>query len=321
MMRSGRVFNPTPYPGGRIHVDASFIRYASEMKLRGVLDLPGSVSVRKIKRSKQRFMKQLARIVLTLAVLCTGSPSHAAAPAREPLMIFAAASLTDSLQQVADAYTKASGVPVKLSFAASSALAKQIESGAQVDVFLSADEEWMDYLDRKELIDRSTRRDLLGNRLVLVAPRESTGQLKLGPGAPLIGMLGRTGRIAVGDPDSVPAGRYAKAALTSLGLWSVAEPRLVRADNVRVALLYVARGEAPLGIVYETDAIAEPRVRIVDRFPESSHRPIRYPVAVVANARPAAKSFLAFLSGPEAQSIFANTGFTVLVVEGPTAGG
>lgn len=235
-------------------------------------------------------------------------------------MVFAAASLTDSLQKVADAFTSSSGVPVRLSFAASAALAKQIESGAQVDLFLSADEEWMDYLDRKRLIDSSSRRNLLGSRLVLVAPRESAVHLQLGPETPIDAVLGRSGRIAVADPDSVPAGRYAKAALVSLGLWSAAEPRLVRADNVRVALLYVARGEAPLGIVYETDAIAEPRVRIVDRFPESSHGPIRYPVAIVAKARPAARSFLAFLHGPEARDIFVKAGFDVRVADGPTAG-
>lgn len=265
-------------------------------------------------------MNLLFRSALVLAASLLGiQAAFAADSAREPLVVFAAASLTDSLQKVSDAYTKASGVPVKLSFAASSALAKQIESGAPADVFFSADQEWMDYLDQKQLIARTSRKDLLGNRLVLVAPRDSAVKLKLGPGAPLLAALGDRGRLASGDPDSVPAGKYAKAALTSLNIWSAVEPRLARAENVRVALMYVARGETPLGIVYETDVAAEPRVRIVDTFPESSHQAIHYPVAAVANARAEATSFLRFLNEPTARSIFAAAGFKVLSAATPPA--
>jgi molybdate transport system substrate-binding protein len=251
-------------------------------------------------------------LVLTLAT----SAAHAAEQAsREPLIVFAAASLTDSLQKVSDAYTTASGVSVKLSFAASSALAKQIESGARADVFFSADQEWMDYLDQRQLIDRKSRTDLLGNRLVLIASAENKVAVKLGPGAPLLEALGDNGRLATGDPDSVPAGRYARSALTTLNLWDALQSRLVRTENVRIALMYVARGEAPLGIVYATDAGVEPRVRVVDTFPESSHKPITYPVALTRSADPDARSFSTFLRGSEAQAIFVAAGFRFLAPE------
>lgn len=229
------------------------------------------------------------------------------------LTVFAAASLTDSLQKVSDAYTKSSGVPVKLSFAASSALARQIEAGARADIFFAADQEWMDYVQQKQLIDKSSRMELLGNRLVLIAPRQSTTTLKLKAGAELLAALGPTGHLATGDPDSVPAGKYAKKALTSLNLWKSVEPRLARAENVRVALSYVARGEAPLGIVYATDAAVEPGVRVVDTFPEASHGPITYPVAATVGAGIDAAGFLAFLRGAQASQVFAEAGFKALV--------
>src|SRR5687768_15427518 len=216
--------------------------------------------------NRMNFLRRL----LVLATALVAPLAFAADAQREALVVFGAASLTDVLQQVGSLYTKQSNVPVKFSFAASSALAKQIESGAQVDVFFSADQDWMNYLQERQLIDAATRADLLGNRLVLIAPTDSKISLKLERGARLLDALGRDGRLATGDPDSVPAGKYAKAALTNLELWPAIEPRLVRADNVRVALMYVARGEAPLGIVYETDAAVEPQVRIVDVFPESS---------------------------------------------------
>ncbi len=184
------------------------------------------------------------------------------------MLVFAAASLTDVLQQAGPLYTKQSNVPVKFSFAASSALAKQIESGAQADAFLSADQDWMNYLQERKLIKAGTRSDLLGNRLVLIAPKDSKVTLKLQKGAPLLAALGPNGRLSTGDPDSVPVGKYAKTALGNLDLWSAIEPRLVRADNVRVALMYVARGEAPLGIVYAHGCCrraAGPRRRCVPR--------------------------------------------------------
>jgi molybdate transport system substrate-binding protein len=254
----------------------------------------------------------ILRRLLILATVLVAPLSSAADAQREPLVVFAAASLTDVLQQVGPLYTKQSNVLVKFSFAASSALAKQIESGAQVDVFLSADQDWMNYLQQRKQIDAATRTDLLGNRLVLIAPRDSKVSLKLERGAKLLAALGADGRLSTGDPDSVPVGKYAKAALTHLELWPSIEPRLVRADNVRVALMYVARGEAPLGIVYATDAAVEPQVRIVDVFPESSHAPISYPVAATTRASPDAASFLAFLRSDAARAIFTRSGFNLL---------
>jgi molybdate transport system substrate-binding protein len=256
-------------------------------------------------------MIHILRRVLMLVTALFAPLTFAADAQREPLVVFAAASLTDVLQQVGPLYTKHSNVPVKFSFAASSALAKQIESGAQVDVFLSADQDWMNYLQERRLIDAGTRTDLLGNRLVLIAPKDSNVSLKLERGAKLLAALGRDDRLATGDPDSVPVGKYAKAALTNLELWSAIEPRLVRADNVRVALMYVARGEAPLGIVYATDATVEPQVRIVDVFPESSHAPISYPVAATSRASKDAAAFLTFLRSDAARAIFTRNGFSI----------
>lgn len=260
-------------------------------------------------------MKLLARKVSVLALLLAANIAFAAEQERKPLIVFAAASLSDSLQKVSDAYTESSGIPVKLSFAASSALARQIESGARADIFFSADQEWMDYLQQKQLINKQSRIDLLGSRLALIAPHDSKVDIKLGPDAPILAALGATGRLSTGDPDSVPAGKYAKSALTSLNLWRTLEPRLVRAENVRVALMYVARGEAPLGIVYATDAAVESRVRIVDLFPENSHKPITYPVAQTMSARPSAASFITFLHGPIARSTFSAAGFTLLTTD------
>ncbi len=255
--------------------------------------------------------KASIRALAVLLLLCIGCAA-AAEDKRQPLTVFAAASLTDVLQQLGSEYTRASDVPVRFSFAASSALAKQIESGARVDLFFSADQEWMDYLDARKLIASSTRRDLLANRLVLVAPADSATALKIGPDFPLLAALGANGRLATGDPESVPAGKYAKAALTSLGVWKDVESRLVRAENVRAALVFVARGETPFGIVYATDAQVEPKVRVVDVFPESSHTPITYPVALTAAASKGATGFLDYLSTDTAREIFRRAGFATL---------
>lgn len=259
-------------------------------------------------------IESLARLctLFFLAAALLSRPSIAADNRSEPLIVFAAASLTDVLQQTGPLYTRQSNVPVKFSFAASSALARQIESGARADAFLSADQDWMNYLQERKLIKAGTRSDLLGNRLALIAPSDSKVTLKLRRGAPLLSALGARGRLSTGDPDSVPVGKYAKAALGKLDMWSALEPRLVRADNVRVALMYVARGEAPLGVVYATDAAVEPQVRIVDLFPESSHAPITYPVAATASASSETESFLKFLRSAEARAIFTKAGFTVL---------
>lgn len=228
----------------------------------------------------------------------------------KPITVFAAASLTDALQEVSNAYTKSSGVPIRLSFAASSALARQIEAGAKADVFFSADAEWVDYLLQRSLINPQTRRDVLTNRLVLIAPLDSKTSLQIAPGFPIGAAMGKT-RLATGDPDSVPVGRYARSALSTLGVWNEVADRVVRAENVRVALAYVARGEASLGIVYETDALIEKKVRVVGIFPASSHLPIVYPIVLTRNASPNAQSYAAFVVGPEAAAIFKKYGFSV----------
>jgi len=225
--------------------------------------------------------------------------------------VFAAASLTDSLNDVGTAWKQKTGHSTVFAFAASSTLAKQIEASAYADVFISADTQWMDYLDEAALIRRDTRTDLLGNHLVLIAPKTSRIELKIAPRFQLAAALG-DGRLAVADPDSVPAGIYARTALTNLGVWNSVADHLARGENVRAALAYVSRGEAPLGIVYTTDAMADPAVRIVGTFPENTHPPIVYLVALTKEAKPLAGDFLAFLRGPEASTIFAKAGFAVL---------
>jgi len=244
-----------------------------------------------------------------LLIFCTFAlPVRAADAPDQELLVFAAASLTNALDDVATLYTQQTQQHVKFSYAASSALARQLEAGARADVFFSADLEWMDYVQARNLIDRSTRRNVLGNRLVLVAPADSKIELKIAPGFALASVLGKN-RLATGDPESVPAGKYARSALTSLGVWNEVADKLVRADNVRSALAFIARGETPLGIVYETDARVEKRVRIVDFFPADSHPPIVYPVAVTSQARPAARQFVEFLQSAPAQEAFKKYGF------------
>jgi molybdate transport system substrate-binding protein len=245
-----------------------------------------------------------------ILALCLSLPA-VAADVGPPLRVFAAASLTDVLQELGTAWERRTGQAVRLNFAASSALARQLESGAVADVFVAADTEWMDYLQARNLIDAGSRIELLGNRLVLIAPADSPLQLKIAPGFALAAALGRNGRLATGDPDSVPVGKYAKMALTSLGVWNPLADRLVRADSVRTALLFVERGEAPLGIVYATDAAIDPGVRIVDTFPATTHLPIIYPAARLAAGDPAASDFIAFLRGPAARGVFERYGFTV----------
>jgi molybdate transport system substrate-binding protein len=233
--------------------------------------------------------------------------------AAEPgtVTVFAAASLTEVMQELGAAYTKQTGDKVEFSFAATSTLARQVEGGAHADVFFSADQEWMDYLDRRSLIQKATRRNMLGNRLALVAPADSTVQLQIKSGFALLAAL-NGGRLATGDPDSVPVGRYARSALTSLGVWNDVAEHLVRADNVRTALAFVARGEVPLGIVYETDARIDKKVRVVDLFPESSHQPIAYPIALTRTANGRAAAFVEFLRGPVGSAAFERYGFTIL---------
>lgn len=227
-------------------------------------------------------------------------------------VVLAAASLQEALEAVAKEWT-GQGYPAPvLSFAATSALARQIESGAPADVFISADEKWMDEVEAKGLVRGGSRTDLLGNSLVLVAPAKSDVQLAIAPGFPLAAALG-TGRLAMADPEAVPAGRYGKEALTSLGVWDAVAGKVAPGESVRAALALVGRGEAPLGVVYATDSKADPQVRLVASFPETSHTPIRYPVAVLKAASDEdADAFRAFLSSEEAGAIFRRYGFTTL---------
>ncbi|HEX9488919.1 MAG TPA: molybdate ABC transporter substrate-binding protein [Stellaceae bacterium] len=243
-----------------------------------------------------------------LALVMLGAVPAAAAD----VLVFAAASLKNALDDATAAYRQQGGDVVRISYAASSALAKQLESGAPADIFVSADLDWMDYAQRQGLINAATRKDFLANRLVLVAPASSNVAVTIAPNFPLAALLA-DGRLAIADPDIVPAGKYAKAALEHLGVWPSVEPKVARAENVRAALFYVVRNEAPLGIVYATDAAAETGVKIVDVFPEESHPPICYPIALTATSKsPAAAAFLAFLESPAARRFFEAQGFRVL---------
>ena len=246
--------------------------------------------------------------LVALALCCAKVP---AAEEKAAITVFGAASLTNALQDLGDAYAKESSVPVRFSFAASSTLAKQIENGSPADIFFSADLDWMDYLQEHKLIQVASRADALGNRLVLIAPLDSKIRLKIQPHFALAAALG-SGRVATGDPAAVPVGRYAKQALTALGVWADISPHLVPADSVRSALAFVDRGEVPLGIVYETDALQDKNVQVVDVFPAASHPPIVYPVALTVTAKPEAAKFLAYLRGPAGDVAFKRYGFKTL---------
>jgi molybdate transport system substrate-binding protein len=249
-----------------------------------------------------------------LALTCLLSLLSPPAVAQDkPLTIFAAASMKNAIDDIGAAFTKATGIKTVASLAASSALARQIEQGAPADVFASADLDWMDYLAQRKLIKADSRVNLLGNRLALIAPKDSKiGAVPIGAGFDLGSLLGSS-RLVVADVRAVPAGKYAKAALEKLGAWQGVESRLAMAENVRAALLLVARGEAPLGIVYETDAKIDKNVKIVGRFPEDSHPPIVYPVALTTNARPTAARYLDFLRSGTAKAVFETYGFSVLL--------
>lgn len=247
-------------------------------------------------------------LALALALILVAVPT--VAPAQAPVTVFAAASLQNALDDAGKAYTAKTGKPVRFSFAASSALARQIEQGAPADVFISADVDWMAYVADKKLIVPASRVDLLTNRLALIAPATSKTTLKVGRNMPIAAALGNGGRLAVAAPE-VPAGKYGRAALTALGVWKGVETRLAQAENVRAALQFVARGEAPLGIVYDTDAKVEPKVKIVGLFPETTHPKIIYPAALTASTQNLdAAGFLYWLRGSQAGAIFAKYGFT-----------
>jgi len=252
------------------------------------------------------------RILLFLLLIL--APLHARAQTLPPsaLTVFAAASLTDAMKDISTLWVKAGHEAPRLSFASSSTLAQQIEQGAPVNVFASADEKWMDYLAKANLIAFGTRHDLLGNDLVLIVPANHPVHVDIGPGFDLSALLGPDGRLSVGDPAHVPAGIYAEQALRKLGLWDRVATHLAAAPDVRSALLLVERGEAPAGIVYGTDAAVSKAVTIAGVFPASSHDPVTYPFAVVkAGDTPEAAAFLAFMSTPEAREVWVRRGFKV----------
>jgi molybdate transport system substrate-binding protein len=252
----------------------------------------------------------LAALAAAIAIVAV---PHSAQAQDKSITVFAAASMKNALDDVDAAFTKQSGVKVVASYDASSALMKQIEGGAPADVFVSADLKWMDYGSQKKLIKDDTRINLLGNQLVLIAAKDSKiDHVTIAPGFDLAKLAG-DGRIATGDVQAVPVGIYAKAALEKLGVWASVEPKMAMAANVRAALILVARGEAPLGIVYSTDATVEPGVKVVGVFPEASHDPIIYPVAATTGGKADTTPYLAFLRSQAAKTIFESYGFTVLV--------
>jgi molybdate transport system substrate-binding protein len=264
-------------------------------------------------RTPARPARATRLFAFALAALLAACGASEALPSRggnAPLQVFAAASLKESMDEAGAAFEAATGEELQVTYAGSPALARQIEQRAPADVFVSADGDWMDWLATRGLTDAASRRDLLGNRLVLVAPAASAAApLTLTPDIDLLPLLGPDGRLALALTASVPAGKYAKAAFESLRLWPALQPRVAEAENVRAALLLVARGEAPLGVVYASDARAEPRVKVLATFPEGSHPPIVYPAArVQASAHPQARAFLDWLGADEADAIFRRHG-------------
>jgi len=252
--------------------------------------------------------------VLAFAVVALLGATMAPRPARaDPVLVFAAASLKNALDDAIAGYEKAGGGKVVASYAASSALAKQLENGASADLFISADLDWMNDVAKHRLIDAATRKDLLGNAIVLIAPTAAhPAKVQIKPGFDLRGLL-KDGRLAMADPSAVPAGKYGKAALEKLGVWDVVKDHVASAENVRGALLFVDRGETPYGIVYATDAAADKNVTIVGEFPADSHPPIIYPIALTATSKdPEARKFLAFVESPAAKGYFEKQGFRVL---------
>src|SRR5579871_6623119 len=257
-------------------------------------------------------MRRLFNVLCVLAV-AFGLFSSPAWSEEKSLTVFAAASMKNALDDVDAAFTAKSGVKVTASYAASSVLAKQIDQGEPADVFVSADTDWMDYATKQKTIKADTRTSLLGNSIVLIAPKDSKiDKVTIAQGFDLAKLAG-TGRITTGDVSSVPVGKYAKAALEKLGAWQAAAPKFAMAESVRAALTLVARGEAALGIVYATDAKVEPGVKVVGTFPADSHPPIVYPVAATTSASASATDYLAFLQTQAAKAIFEKYGFTFLV--------
>lgn len=259
--------------------------------------------------SRRLFTGMMAAVVCAVAALTSAAP----AVAQDKVTVFAAASLKNALDNINAAWKADTGKEATISYAASSALAKQIEQGAPADVFISADLDWMTYLSDKNLTKKDTEAKLLGNRIVLVATADSAASTTIAPNFDLAGLLG-DGKLAMANVDSVPAGKYGKAALEKLGVWGSVQSKVAQAENVRAALALVATGEAPLGIVYQTDAAADPKVKIIGTFPEDTHAPIIYPAAETAGAKAAdAGAFLKYLHSAKAKALFEAQGFTILV--------
>ena len=269
-----------------------------------------------LERSMIRFSRRLVSFNVAIgfaALSLIGGLTSSALAQEKTLTVFAAASMKNALDDVNAAYTAKTGIKIIASYAASSALAKQIEQGAPTDVFVSADTDWMDYVAQKKAINESSRVNLLGNSIVLIAPKESKiEKVTIGQGFDLATLAG-DGRIATGDVKSVPVGKYAKSALEKLGSWTAAEPKFAMAESVRAALTLVARGEANLGIVYATDAKIEPGVKVLGSFPADSHPPIIYPVAATTTAKPEVNDYLAFLRSSAAKTVLEKYGFTFLI--------
>jgi len=261
-------------------------------------------------------MKISARSYLLAFAISAGLAAFVDSPAyaqEKTLTVFAAASMKNALDDINAGFLKASGTKVTASYAASSVLARQLEQGAPADIFASADIEWMDYSAQKKALKDDTRVNLLGNKLVLIAPKDSKiDKIDIGPGFDLAKLIG-DGRITTGEVTSVPVGKYAKGALERLGIWPSLQNKFAMADNVRAAMALVSRGEAVLGIVYETDAKVDPNVKIVGAFPAASHPAITYPVAATVNAKPEAAVYLNFLRSNTAKAVFEQYGFTFLV--------
>lgn len=251
--------------------------------------------------------------LFTAFMILAGAALSPAAAEDKTITVFAAASMKNALDEIDAAYTAKTGIKFSVSYAASSVLAKQIEQGAPADVFVSADTDWMDYAIAKKTINEPTRVNLLGNSIVLIAPKDARiDDVNIAQGFDLAKLAG-DGRIATGDVKSVPVGKYAKAALEKLGAWQAAEPKFAMAESVRAALTLVARGEASLGIVYSTDAKVEPGVKTIGTFPAASHPAIVYPVAATTTAKGETSGYLAFLRSSAAKSIFEKYGFRFLV--------
>lgn len=258
----------------------------------------------------RRFLALIGGVALSLTVLSGAQPVAAQG---KDLVILAAASLKNALDEASAAWTAQTGKRTRISYAASSALARQIEAGIPADIFISADIPWMDYVAERKLVKPPSRSDFLGNQIVLIAGKDSKVDLRIGKGFDLRGALGRDGRLAMGNVEAVPAGRYGKAALEALGVWPSVADRVAQAENVRMALTLVARGEAPLGIVYRTDAASDPGVRIVGPFPDGTHPPIVYPMALLTTSgHPDAQAFVDYLKSAKAAPFFEKQGFIVL---------